>query len=183
MRRLPVFIALFVTLMRPLPPGARAFRRARSGAEVDERLPGQAHSDGRARRDPGFERPWRDQGAGQLRRLYGLLRGRARRQPGKAWILIEKTLPLPFEDQWIVIRALAYSGLPDWKDLMRALALRIPERQVMIQKFLDGDLPALNRVSLEPHAAGRQAETVLHRPDVLGRSHAGKTADHVPILA
>jgi hypothetical protein len=70
--------------------------------------------------------------------------------PKKAWPLIEKTLPLPFEDQWIVIRGLAYSGLPNWKDLMRALALRLPERQVMAQRYLDGDLPALNRVSLEP---------------------------------
>ena len=70
--------------------------------------------------------------------------------PAKAWVLIEKTLPLPFEDQWIVIRALAYSGLADWKDLMRALALRLPDRQVMAQRYLDGDLPALNQVSLEP---------------------------------
>ncbi len=70
--------------------------------------------------------------------------------PDKAWTLIEKTLPLPFEDQWIVIRALAYSGLPQWKDLMRALALHLPERQVMAQKYLDGNLPALNQVSLEP---------------------------------
>ncbi|MGO9543366.1 MAG: hypothetical protein ACLPPF_01010 [Rhodomicrobium sp.] len=68
----------------------------------------------------------------------------------KAWILIDKTLPLPFEDQWIVIRALAYSGLPQWKDLMRALALRVPNRQVMAQKYLDGELPVLNQVSLEP---------------------------------
>ncbi len=70
--------------------------------------------------------------------------------PKKAWPLIEKTLPLPFEDQWIVIRGLAYSGLPQWKDLMRVLALRVPERQVMAQRYLDGDLPALDRVSLEP---------------------------------
>ncbi|MGO8955013.1 MAG: hypothetical protein ACLQF2_17040 [Rhodomicrobium sp.] len=70
--------------------------------------------------------------------------------PTKAWTLIEKTLPLPFEDQWIVIRALAYSGLPQWKDLMRALALRMPDRQVMAQHYLDGKLPALNQVSLEP---------------------------------
>jgi hypothetical protein len=70
--------------------------------------------------------------------------------PSKAWTLIEKTLPLPFEDQWIVIRALAYSGLPQWKDLMRALALRVPNRQLMAQRYMDGELPALNHVSLEP---------------------------------
>ena len=80
----------------------------------------------------------------------GFYAGVLAKNPKKAWPLIEKTLPLPFEDQWIVIRGLAYSGLPDWKDLMRALALRLPERQVMAQRYIDGDLPALNRVSLEP---------------------------------
>jgi hypothetical protein len=70
--------------------------------------------------------------------------------PSKAWTLIEKTLPLPFEDQWIVIRALAYSGLPQWKDLMGKLALKVPNRQVMAQRYMDGDLPALSQVSLEP---------------------------------
>jgi len=70
--------------------------------------------------------------------------------PSKAWTLIEKTLPIPFEDQWFVIRALAYSGLPQWKDLMRKLALKLPNRQVMAQHYMDGELPALNQVSLEP---------------------------------
>src|SRR5208337_1348268 len=70
--------------------------------------------------------------------------------PAKAWTLIEKALPLPFEDQWIVIRALAYSGLPQWKDLMRTLVLRVPDRQVVAQRYLDGELPVLNQVSLEP---------------------------------
>ena len=82
----------------------------------------------------------------------GFYAGVLGKNPKKAWTLIEKTLPLPFEDQWIVIRGLAYSGLPNWKDLMRALALRLPERQFMAQKYIDGDLPALNRVSLEPAA-------------------------------
>jgi hypothetical protein len=70
--------------------------------------------------------------------------------PSKAGALIEKTLPLPFEDQWFVIRALAYSGLPQWRDLMRTLAVRMPNRQVMAQRYLDGELPVLNQVSLEP---------------------------------
>jgi hypothetical protein len=70
--------------------------------------------------------------------------------PSKAWTIIEKTLPLPFEDQWIVIRALAYSGLPQWRDLMRRLAVKMPNRQVMAQRYVDGELPILNQVSLEP---------------------------------
>ena len=80
----------------------------------------------------------------------GFFAGVLHANPDKAWTVIEKTLPLPFEDQWIVIRALAFSDVPQWKDLMRTLALRIPERQVMMQRYLDGDLPALSQVSLEP---------------------------------
>jgi hypothetical protein len=80
----------------------------------------------------------------------GFFAGVLHTNPAKAWPIIEKTLPLPFEDQWIVIRALAYSDVPQWKDLMRALALHLPDRQVMAQRYLDGDLPVLSQVSLEP---------------------------------
>ena len=85
----------------------------------------------------------------------GFFAGVLHANPNKAWTLIEKTLPLPFEDQWIVIRALAYSDVPQWKDLMQALALRLPDRQVMAQRYLNGDLPALSQVSLEPPERSR----------------------------
>jgi hypothetical protein len=84
----------------------------------------------------------------------GFLAGALGANPTKAWLLMEKTIPLPFEDQWILIRALAYSGLPQWKDLMRALALHLPERQVMAEHYLTGELPSLEEVALEPKRAG-----------------------------
>lgn len=87
--------------------------------------------------------------------LYvGFFAGVLGANPGNAWRIIEKTLPLPFEDQWILIRAVAYSGLPDWKDHMRGLAMRLPDRQVMVQRYLSGDLPPLNAVKLEPVRPG-----------------------------
>jgi hypothetical protein len=64
--------------------------------------------------------------------------------------LIGKVLPaLAEEDQWIMVRAIAYSGLPDWKALMSKFAARMPSRSVMIAKYLDGTLPALEQVPLE----------------------------------
>jgi hypothetical protein len=152
MRGLVVFIALFVTLQAafaaeaPAPSGApevvlkwmKGYRAKHNPMAVPAMM--QALSAQGTIKDPDSSGVF-----------VGFYAGVLAANPAKAWILIEKTLPLPFEDQWIVIRALAYSGLPNWKDLMRALALRIPERQVMIQRYLDGDLPALNRVSLEPH--------------------------------
>ncbi len=87
--------------------------------------------------------------------LYvGFFAGVLGANPKKAWTLVEKTLPLPFEDQWILIRAVAYSGLPDWKDHMRGLAMRLPDRQVMVQRYLAGDLPPLSEVALEKKRAG-----------------------------
>jgi hypothetical protein len=87
--------------------------------------------------------------------LYvGFFAGVLGANPKRAWTLIEKTLPLPFEDQWIVIRAVAYSGLPDWKDHMRGLAMRLPDREVMVERYLSGDLPALSEVALETKRPG-----------------------------
>ena len=40
--------------------------------------------------------------------------------PARAEALVIKMLPLPEADQWAVVRAIAYSGLPDWKGLLRA---------------------------------------------------------------
>jgi hypothetical protein len=82
--------------------------------------------------------------------FVGFLAGVLNANPKRAWSLIEKTLPLPFEDQWIVIRALAYSSLPDWRNMMRVLALHIPDRQVMANHYIYGSLPALDAIALEP---------------------------------
>jgi len=79
----------------------------------------------------------------------GFLAGVLGSHPAKARSLITKVLPLPFEDQWIIVRATAYSGLPEWKDLMRGLAPRLPDRQVMIERYLTGKLPTLDQVALE----------------------------------
>ena len=59
---------------------------------------------------------------------------------------------LPAEDQWIVVRAIAYSGLPQWKALLRELAPRMPTRAVMIERYLaaTGMPTTSKRVRLEP---------------------------------
>jgi hypothetical protein len=80
----------------------------------------------------------------------GFLAGVLHDNPAKAQALIGKILPLPFEDQWVPIRAIAYSGLPDWKEHMRVLGIRMPNRQVMAERYLSGALPTLDQVALEP---------------------------------
>lgn len=61
----------------------------------------------------------------------------------KADQLLEKMLPLPGEDQWMVVRAVAYSGLPNWKALLQEYADQIPSRRTMIEKYVSGALPTL----------------------------------------
>jgi hypothetical protein len=58
---------------------------------------------------------------------------------------------LPPEDQWIVVRAIAYSGLPQWKALLREFAPRMPTHAVMIERYLADRLSTLDRVRLEPN--------------------------------
>jgi hypothetical protein len=80
----------------------------------------------------------------------GFLAGVIGAHPAEAESLVGKVLPaLAEEDQWILVRAIAYSGLPDWKALMGKVAARMPSRSVMIAKYLDGTLPALDQVPLE----------------------------------
>ena len=74
--------------------------------------------------------------------------------PKGAKSLIAQTLPLPFEDQWMVIRAVAYSGLPHWRELMRDLASKLPDRQVLVEYYLNGRLLTLEDARLEPVRPG-----------------------------
>jgi len=47
------------------------------------------------------------------------------------------------------VRAIAYSGHPEWKTLLRRFAERMPSRQVMIDKYLAGKLPTLYQVEFD----------------------------------
>jgi hypothetical protein len=80
----------------------------------------------------------------------GFMAGVIGAHPTEAEGLVGKVLPaMAEEDQWIMVRAIAYSGLPDWKNLLSKLAARMPSRSVMIAKYLDGTLPSLERVPME----------------------------------
>jgi hypothetical protein len=85
----------------------------------------------------------------------GFLAGIIGARPGEADRIIDQVLAvLPPEDHWIVVRAIVYSGLPDWKALLRRFAPRMPTRSVMIGEYLDDKLPPLERVPLETKKPG-----------------------------
>lgn len=63
--------------------------------------------------------------------------------PETAEIFVEKMFPLPSEDQVLLIKAIAYSGLENWKSLLTKFVERMPARKVLIDKFLFGNKPVL----------------------------------------
>jgi hypothetical protein len=84
----------------------------------------------------------------------GFIAGILGANPAKAEEIVNKTLPLPNADQWAIVRAIAYSDLPDWRGLLRRSAARMPEHRVMIDQYLAGTLPILRSVPLEREEPG-----------------------------
>lgn len=78
--------------------------------------------------------------------IAGILGG----NPAQAETLIAKMIPPQPADHWVIVRAIAYSGTPDWKNLLRKFAARMPARQVLIDKYLDDKLPTLAQLKIEP---------------------------------
>jgi hypothetical protein len=81
--------------------------------------------------------------------FVGFLAGVLAVNPEKADDLIGKLLPLPENDQWVIVQAIAYSGLADWKALLAKFAPRMPTRRLMIHKYLAGQLPTLDQAGFE----------------------------------
>jgi hypothetical protein len=85
----------------------------------------------------------------------GFLAGALRSAGPHADRLLVQLTALPHEDQWVVVRALAFSGLPDWPDLMRRLEPHFPGRADMARAYLDGSLPTLDQIHREDEQRSR----------------------------
>jgi len=84
----------------------------------------------------------------------GFIAGAIASNPMKAEQLVNSFFPVPAEDEWVVIRAIAYSGLPDWRNLLRRVEAKMPARRVMIDAYLAGRLPILTEIPLEDKKPG-----------------------------
>jgi hypothetical protein len=84
----------------------------------------------------------------------GFIAGAIGSNSAKAEQLITSLFPVPPEDEWVIVRAIAYSGLPDWRNLLRRIAPRMPGRKVMIDSYLSGTLPVLTDIPLEETRPG-----------------------------
>lgn len=78
----------------------------------------------------------------------GFLAGLIGAAPGDADRLIDAVLPIGPSDRWVVVRAIAYSGHPEWKRLLASLAPRIPQYGAMIEGYLGGSSPTLSQLAM-----------------------------------
>ncbi len=77
--------------------------------------------------------------------IAGVLGSNPKDGPG----MIPKMFPMPDKEQAVIIRAIAYSGRPDWRELLEKNASRMPLRRPLIDDFLDGKRPTLMTLPLD----------------------------------
>ncbi len=98
---------------------------------------------------------FRDLEAGGV--YIGFVAGILGDNPATAEKMIAAMFPMPPEDQVAIVRAIAYSGLADWKEILGRFAERMPARKVLIERHLGGKLPGLDKLPLDTSPAAVDA--------------------------
>jgi hypothetical protein len=93
----------------------------------------------------------------------GFLAGALSANPDSAEAMIDRMFPLPIENQWALVRAIAYSGLPNWRGLLEHTIDLMPQRRVLIDKYLNASLPTLAEADIEKKP-GWWERTKAHMP-------------------
>lgn len=88
---------------------------------------------------------------------FGFVAGVIGANPASADKLLAQMFPMQPEDQLVVVRAIAWSGRPDWKALMGRFVERMPARRVLIDRHMFGKLPGLMELQLDENPAGIDA--------------------------
>jgi len=79
----------------------------------------------------------------------GFIAGVIGANPDKAEKLVSDMFPMPPPDQVVVVKAIAYSGLSDWKEFLGKFVERMPARRIVIEHYLYGKLPVLRDLPLD----------------------------------
>ncbi len=80
----------------------------------------------------------------------GFLAGVIGANPSEAETLIARTLRMRKADRWLIVRAVAYSGLPNWKTLLRHFSPRMPRYTLMTENYIDGKTATLAQFTVPP---------------------------------
>jgi hypothetical protein len=84
----------------------------------------------------------------------GFIAGVLGANPDLAETLVLKMISISPADHWVLVRAIAYSGLPNWKDLLATFVDRMPTRREMINQYLDDKLPTLQEIDFNTKKPG-----------------------------
>ncbi len=84
----------------------------------------------------------------------GFIAGVLDANPSRAESLVDKMLAIDPADHWVLVRAVAYSGLPHWRELLSTFVDRMPMRRALVEKYLDGNLPTLEQIDYAPKKTG-----------------------------
>ena len=80
----------------------------------------------------------------------GFLAGVLAANPAHAEEIAARALAVQDRDRWIVMRAIAYSGLPNWQILLRRFACRMPRYDVLSDRYINGKMATLADFEVPP---------------------------------
>src|SRR5512146_2514513 len=78
----------------------------------------------------------------------GFIAGVLGSNPKDGSALVGKMLPMPDKDQAVLIRAIAFSGRPDWREFLTKYKDRMPLRQPLIDSYPSGKAKTLMEIDL-----------------------------------
>ena len=78
----------------------------------------------------------------------GFIAGVLGTNPKDGPALIPRMFPMPDKEQAVIIRAIAYSERPDWRELLEKNSARMTLRRPLIDDFLQGRRPTLMQLPL-----------------------------------
>jgi hypothetical protein len=104
--------------------------------------------------------------------LIGFIAGVLGSNQPKAEKLITGMFPMPAKEQGVIIKAIAYSGLPEWPMLLSKFEKRMPLRKPLINDYITGKAKTLDEMGVD------QGPYVL---DALWGYYAA-TGYHAPVL-
>jgi hypothetical protein len=86
----------------------------------------------------------------------GFLAGVLADNPAQAEEIAARSLAMQERDRWVVMRAIAYSGLPDWQVLLRRFACRMPRYDVLSDRYINGKMATLADFEIPPEPTAWQ---------------------------
>ena len=105
----------------------------------------------------------------------GFIAGVLGTNPKDGPALIPRMFPMPDKEQAVIIRAIAYSERPDWRELLEKNSARMPLRRPLIDDFLQGKRPTLMELPLVDGGSSGDLRAVgllrRDRPARAGGSH------------